>query len=76
MFDEHNATRKASGSKGGYVFRNADDSNELVALLEWDDLAKARQFTQSEDLKEAMQRAGVAGPPDIRFLDEADRPSA
>jgi heme-degrading monooxygenase HmoA len=75
VFDEHGATRKASGSKGGYVFRNADDPNELMVLLEWDDLAKAHQFAQSDDLRERMQRAGVTDRPDIYFLDEASRPS-
>ena len=75
VFDEHGATRKASGSKGGYVFRNADDPNELVVLLEWDDLAKARQFAQSDDLRAAMQRAGLTDRPDVYFLDEAGRPS-
>jgi len=32
-------------------------------------LEKARQFTQSPDLKEAMQKAGVTGPPEIIFLE-------
>jgi heme-degrading monooxygenase HmoA len=74
VFDEHGRTRKASGSRGGYLFRNADDPNETVILLEWDDLAKARQFVESEDLRQAMQRAGVADRPDVYFLDEAERP--
>jgi hypothetical protein len=75
VFDEHGATRKDFGSKGGYVFRSADDPNEVVILLEVDDLNKVRQFIQSQDLRETMQRAGVKGPPDIYYLEEADRPS-
>ncbi len=75
VFDEHGASRKANGSKGGLLLRNADNPNEVVILLEWDDLAKARQFVQSQDLRAAMERAGVADQPDIYFLDEADRPS-
>src|SRR5215207_1926254 len=55
-FEEHGATRKESGSKGVRLFRNADDPNETVILLEWDDLENARQFAQSDDLREAMQR--------------------
>jgi hypothetical protein len=31
-FDAHGATRKASGSKGGRLLRNAEDPNELVIL--------------------------------------------
>lgn len=75
VFDEHGATRKAFGSKGGYVFRSDDDPNEVVILLEVEDLNKVREFMQSQDLREAMQRSGVNGPPDFYFLNEVDRPS-
>lgn len=74
VFDEHGALRKASGSKGGYVFRSADDPHEVLVLLEWDNVRKAREFAQSEDLRRAMERAGVSDPPDIYFIDEVDRP--
>ncbi|MFQ5912999.1 MAG: cyclase [Nitrospinota bacterium] len=76
IFDDHGATRKANGSKGGLLLRSADDPNELVILFEWDDLQKARQFSQTEDLRETMQRAGVADRPDVYFLDDVERPSA
>ena len=75
-FDAHGATRKASGSKGGRLLRNAKDPNELVILFEWDDVKKARQFAESDDLRKAMQGAGVIGKPDIHFLEEVDRPKA
>jgi heme-degrading monooxygenase HmoA len=74
IYDEHAATRKASGASGtaaGQVFRSAMDPNEVVILLEWDDLEKARQFAQSEDLRQTMQRAGVVDQPDVYFLNEA-----
>jgi heme-degrading monooxygenase HmoA len=74
-FDEQGATRRAAGSKGGFVLRNADDPNQITVLLGWDNLEKARAFAGSNDLREAMQRAGVTGPPTLYFLDEADRPS-
>jgi len=76
VFDEHGATRKAIGSKGGYLFRNIDDPNQIVMFIEVDDLEKAREFIQSEDLRESMQRSGVADKPDVYFLDEVDRPPA
>ena len=76
IFDEHGATRKAAGSRGGRLLRSVEDPQDLVILFEWDDLDKARQFAQSEDLRQAMQRAGVAGRPDLYFLEEVDRPTA
>jgi uncharacterized protein (DUF1330 family) len=75
VFDEMGTTRKAASSNGGYVFRNINNSNEIVVLLEFEDLRKARQFAESEDLKQAMQRAGVVDKPDIYLLEETDRPS-
>jgi heme-degrading monooxygenase HmoA len=72
VFDEHAPTRRANGSRGGQLFRNAGDPNEVVIVLEWDDLEKARRFAQSDDLRETMQRAGVADRPDVYFLEEVE----
>ena len=71
-FEEHGSIRRESGAKGVRLFRNADAPNETVILIEWEDLEHARQFAQSEDLQETMERAGVADEPDIYFLEEVD----
>lgn len=71
-FDAHGATREKSGSKSGPLFRNADDPNELIFLMEFDDLDKGRQFAQSDDLRETMQRAGVSDHPDVYFLEQIE----
>ena len=75
VFDEHAAARKANGSQGGHVFRNASNPNEIIVLLKWDNLANARKFTSSEELQKAMMKAGVADKPDIYFLDEMEKVS-
>lgn len=75
VFDEHGSARQAAGSKGGRLFRSADDPNEVIAILEWDDLQKARDFVASPDLRQAMEQAGVADQPDIYFLEGADQPA-
>jgi heme-degrading monooxygenase HmoA len=74
-FDAHSLTRQANGSRGGQLFRNASDPNELVVLLEWDVLERARQFAQSEELHEVMQRAGVVDHPAISFLKDGEQVS-
>lgn len=74
-FDQHATFRRANGSQGGRLFRNAADANEVVVLLAWDDLERARLFADSDDLRETMGRAGVTDQPDIWFLEEADRPA-
>jgi heme-degrading monooxygenase HmoA len=76
VFDEHGMARQANGSRGGWLFRAAGTPNEVLVLLEWDDLERARLFVDSDDLREAMTRAGVAGEPNIWFLEEVDHPTA
>lgn len=76
IFDEHSGTRKTSGSKSSHVFRNSNDPNEIVLLFEWDDIQKARQFAESEDLRRTMEREGVSGKPDVYFLEEIERTSS
>lgn len=73
VFDEDAENRVASGSKGGYLFRNADEPNEILVLFEWDELEKVRQYGQTEELREKMQEAGVADRPDFYFLEEVER---
>lgn len=71
-YDQHAPARQAGGATGDeYILRNVDDSNEITILLGWTDLKKARSFTQSSSLKEAMQDAGVQGKPEIWFLEPA-----
>jgi heme-degrading monooxygenase HmoA len=76
VFDEHGAARKAGGSQGAQVLRNVNDPSEQVIITEWPDLDHARNFAGSPDLRQAMQRAGVIGMPDIIFLEEAERQPA
>jgi len=70
-FDDHASYRSENGSKGGKVFRNANDPNELFVLLEWDSIQNAQKFAQSDQTKEAMMNAGVVGMPAIYFVEEA-----
>ena len=72
-FDAHSLTRQANGSRGGRLFRNPSDPNELVILLEWDVLEAARQYAQSADFHEVMQEAGVVGHPTISFLKDGEQ---
>jgi hypothetical protein len=59
--------RQSAGITNGRVFRNADDPNEVVVLQDVSDVAKARTWLGSDDMKAAMQKSGVIGSPSIRF---------
>lgn len=76
IYDDHAAKRKSGGSKGARLFRNADNPNEVILLFEWDQLDHARQFLQSEDLRKAMEKAGVADKPNVYFLEEGQSSQA
>ncbi len=66
-YDAHEKSRVSAGITNGRVFRSAEDPNDVVVLLDVADVAKARTWLGSDDLKTAMQRSGVIGSPSIRF---------
>ena len=68
--------RKAAGSLGARVFRSQADPNEILVITEWPDVKKAQAFAGSPELKEAMEKAGVVGMPDIYFMEEVERQPA
>ena len=73
VFDSVSGLRKRNGEKSYRILRQDNGSSELVALFEWDSLDNARKYASSSELKEAMERAGVIGKPEILFLEEAAR---
>jgi hypothetical protein len=72
FYDEHQSVRKEIGVRCEQLFRSADSPNDLTILFEVSDLKKAREFTESDDLKAIMQQAGVIGMPDFSFLEEVE----
>ncbi len=71
LYEDDRSVREAAGLKDLHLWRNEDDPTEIIALFEASDLAKAKEFVGSSDLKERMQAAGVQGAPDIVFLLES-----
>lgn len=70
VFEEAASLRKNFGSMGVRAFSKADSPNEVTILGEYADKDKAMQLFQSQEFREATQRAGVKGPPEVTFLDE------
>jgi hypothetical protein len=71
LFDGHAPVREAAGLTDGRVYQTVDDPNDVVILLDMADVGKAKAFANSEDLKVAMQRAGVIDAP--RSISYKDR---
>jgi hypothetical protein len=66
-YNGNEKSRLSAGITNGRVFHSADDPNDVVVLQDVSDVAKARTWLGSEDLKTAMQKSGVLGSPSIRF---------
>ena len=69
VFDEHKPARDAAGFTQLHLLRGAENPNDVVILFEVADLARARELTASEDLKESMARSGVIGKPELLELE-------
>jgi quinol monooxygenase YgiN len=70
VFDEHAPFREEHGCQGGELYQNAEDPNEVLIRFSWDSLDHARAFVDSKGLREAMEKAGVLGPPTVTVLSE------
>ena len=70
--DETKRWAKSKGVRSQRILRNTTDPNEVVVVNEFDGLVDAQEFAQSDELKQTMQRAGVAEAPSVWFLEETD----
>jgi len=66
-YDGREKGRVSAGITNGRVFRRAEDPNDLVILQDVADVAKARTWLASDEMKAAMEKGGVVGSPNIRF---------
>ena len=67
-YDAHLGARQKAGLREEHLFRNADDPNEVLLLFSAEDFDKAKAFSASDDLRQAMEKAGVSDKPDVYFL--------
>jgi len=69
VYDEHASARQSAGLKELHLLRNTENPNEVILLFSVQDLNKAKTFAGSDDLRQAMQKAGVSDKPDVYFLE-------
>jgi hypothetical protein len=68
VYDAHAGMRDKAGLAEKFVLRSEDDPNEVIILLEAGDIARAKAFSESKDLHDKMNEAGVIDKPDVYFL--------
>lgn len=68
-YDGHASMRAANGISELALARGLDNPNKVYVFNKIADLQKAKDFSASPDLKEAMKNAGVTSTPEILFVD-------
>ncbi len=69
VFDEHKSVQVAAGMTNGRVFQGAENPNEVTILFDVADIARAKEFASSAELKTAMEGAGVVSAPSFHYLE-------
>jgi hypothetical protein len=67
-YDSHDSMRLINGIHSYVIGRGLSDSNMVLVAVKIDDLEKARAFAKDPSLKQAMQKGGVTGAPQISFV--------
>jgi heme-degrading monooxygenase HmoA len=70
VYDSAAGLRASNGELSDQIYRDARDPNKVTLVFKWNSLANAQKWAQSPELKAAMEKAGVDGPPSISFLNE------
>ena len=67
-YEAHDSARLANGIHKYVLGRGLYDTGMVLAAMKAGDMAQAKSFVNSEDLKKIMQDAGVTGQPKIHFV--------
>ena len=76
VFEGTAALKRKHGWKQSTVYSVDGDRNNVLVMEEFASLEKAQAFAGSPELKAAMGKAGVAGPPVIHFISPVSRAKA
>jgi len=67
-FEGHDSLKLANGLHNYVVGRSVEDPNMILVATKADDIAKAKVFGNSAELKQAMQKDGVVGKPTVSLV--------
>jgi heme-degrading monooxygenase HmoA len=70
VYDSADSTRRSFGMTGARVFHTTTSPNEVVIITDWSTADQARAYSQSPELRQAMQNAGVISQPEVLILEE------
>lgn len=67
VYDEFDSTRSGLGVIGQAVYQAVGNPNDVTITHDFNTIEEAQAFGASAELKDAMQAAGVIGPPQLCF---------
>ena len=70
VYDDLAPVQKAKGVTAQAVYQAADNPNDITVTHEFATVEAAQTFAESDELKKAMQNAGVVGAPTIWFANK------
>jgi len=71
IYDDFAPIQKAKGVEAQAVYQAADNPNDITVTHSFATREAAQAFVKSEELKKAMQNAGVVGAPTIWIANKA-----
>jgi hypothetical protein len=71
VYDDFDEQRRSMGVKDDAVYQSIDNPNDVTAWHDFETAEEAQAIVGSDDLKNAMQNAGVEGEPQIWFVTES-----
>ena len=70
VYDDFAPVQKAKGVTAQAVYQAADNPNDITVTHDFATVEASHAFVNSEELKSAMQNAGVVGAPTIWFTNK------
>jgi hypothetical protein len=70
VFLEMIPVRKKFGFTGHTLVQDAGDPNLVTIINDVKDIASAKAYGASQELRQGMAKAGVAGPPEVFFCED------
>jgi hypothetical protein len=68
VYDEFDEQRRPMCVTDDAVFQSIDDPTDVTLWHDFDSADQARAFVSSDELRNAMQKAGVQGEPQVWFV--------
>ena len=70
-YDDFDEQRRSMGVKDDAVYQSIDNPNDVTAWHDFETAEEAQAIVGSDELKNAMQGAGVQGEPEIWIVTES-----